>query len=113
VRPVVAGFFVACCAVLGLSGQASAQEAPAQASSVLPVWALVDSDTPIQGGSVRVLGPDGHALAQVDGTHERTENGGVALLAFASLPPRFTVVVEGGRVDGHPFHGTLRSVVER
>ncbi|HEX3317240.1 MAG TPA: hypothetical protein VHR88_04430 [Solirubrobacteraceae bacterium] len=112
-RPVVVGFFVACCAVLGLSGQASAQKAPTQAGSVLPVRALVDADTPIQGGSVRVLGPDGHALAQVDGTHERTEDGGVALLAFASLPPRFTVVVEGGRADGHPFHGTLRSMVER
>jgi hypothetical protein len=90
-----------------------AQEAPAQASSLLPVWALVDADTPIQGGSVRVLGADGHALAQVDGTQERTANRGVALLDFASLPRRFTVVVEGGRADGHPFHGTLRSVVDR
>jgi len=113
VRPVVVGFFVACCGVLGLSGQASAQEAPAQAGSLLPVWALVDADTPIQGGSVRVLGPDGHALVQVHGTRERTENGGEALLEFASLPARITVVVEGGRIGGHRFEGTLRSVVNR
>jgi hypothetical protein len=64
----VVGVFVACCAVVGLSGQALAQEPSAQAGSVLPVWALVDADTPIQGGSVRVLGPNGRALTQVDGT---------------------------------------------
>jgi hypothetical protein len=78
---------------------------------VLPVWAIIDGDTPVSGGSVRVLGPGGSALEQVSPTDETTGPRGTSLLEFSELPSAFTVVVSGGEVRGKRLDGELRADV--
>jgi hypothetical protein len=101
-------------AIAPLSAAAATPAAVAQATpSLLAVWAIVDGDTPLSHGRVRVY-PTGSrsALAQTDGRREeRTYGSGVALLEFAQLPRDFTVEVSGARADGRLLRGTFRAVV--
>lgn len=84
---------------------------------ILPVWAFADGDTPVSNARVRVY-PSGkggaahHALQQASGAAlDRTSSTGTALLEFASLPSRFTVVVSGGEARGRPLGGDFRAEV--
>jgi hypothetical protein len=78
---------------------------------VLPVWAIIDGDTPVSGGSVRVFGPGGSELEQASPTDETTGPRGTSLLEFSELPSAFTVVVSGGEVRGKRLDGELRADV--
>jgi hypothetical protein len=87
---------------------------------LLPVWALLDGDTPVSGGRVHVYadGPRDHhglgrrPLRQAGGARSSlTQPSGVALLEFDRLPRRFTVVVMGGQAEGQRLRGALRAQV--
>jgi hypothetical protein len=96
----------------GPDGRVSAAATPAAGGGlrgrvIVPVWALLDGDTPLSGARVRVyaggLRAVGHRrpLRQLSGARaERTHKSGVALLEFARLPRSFTVVISGGRSEG-------------
>jgi hypothetical protein len=113
-------------AALLTAGAASAAKPAARraaAPALVSVWALVDGDTPVRGGQVRVYAGRLHAnrvMALVrarplrllhGGRQERTSALGVALLEFARLPRDFTVVVSGGRAGGHRLKGFLSAEV--
>jgi hypothetical protein len=94
----------------------------AAASRLVPVWALHDGDLPVSYGRVSVVPTtddpahvgDRRPLRQRTGARsERTNAGGVAMLDFARLPKRFTVVVRGGGAKGRRFRGTLYAEVTR
>jgi hypothetical protein len=88
---------------------------------MLPVWALLDGDTPVAGAQVRVyaigrrangkpgrprlLRPLNRVAAQ------RTYDSGIALLEFARLPRTFVVEVRGGQAQGRPLRGFLSARV--
>jgi hypothetical protein len=85
--------------------------AAAQAEEVVPVWAVIDADTPLVGAEVRVVA-DGRVVPQVDGrTSERSNENGVVGFVFDTAPRAFTVVVSRGRAEGKPVHGILRAEV--
>ena len=85
---------------------------------IVPVWALLDGDTPLSGARVRVYAGGLRAvgrrrpLRQLRGARtERTHKSGVALLEFARLPRNFTVVISGGRSEGRRLRGFLSARV--
>ena len=85
---------------------------------IVPVWALLDGDTPLSGARVRVYAGGLRAvgrrrpLRQLRGVRaERTYKSGVALLEFARLPRNFTVVISGGRSEGRPLRGFMSARV--
>jgi hypothetical protein len=85
---------------------------------IVPVWALLDGDTPVSGARVRVYAGGLRAvgrrrpLRQLRGARaERTHRSGVALLEFARLPRSFTVVISGGRSEGRRLRGFLSARV--
>jgi hypothetical protein len=85
---------------------------------LLPVWALLDGQTPVSGGHVSVFrginrAPLPSALIPVKRGSARTTSAGEAVLAFSHLPRAFTIVVSGGRVLGRPLHGALTAQVRR
>jgi hypothetical protein len=92
----------------GSGAAAPGARALGEPTVLLPVWAIIDGDTPVSGGSVRVLGPGGSALEQVSPTDETTGPRGTSLLEFSELPSAFTVVVSGGEVRGKRLDGELR-----
>jgi hypothetical protein len=105
---------VATLAIAPFSAAAEAPSGVAQATpTVLAVWALVDGDTPLSHGRVRVYEKGSRsALLQSNGkAQERAHGSGVALLEFARLPSDFTVEVSGARPGGRPLRGTFRAVV--
>src|SRR5262245_11020982 len=93
----------------------------AKPTAVLPVWALLDGDTPVAGARVRVYairrranGKPGRPrllrpLSPV--AAQRTYDSGVALLEFARLPRTFVVKVNGGQARGRPLLGFLSARV--
>jgi hypothetical protein len=84
----------------------------AQAEDVLPVWVLIDDDTPVADARVQVIA-QGRPLRQADGrADERSNEDGVVGLSFESLPPSFTVKASGGRADGRRLRGSLRTQVQ-
>lgn len=81
---------------------------------ILPVWALLDGDTPVAGARVRVYARNGRALARlhpVGGDLQRTGDAGLALIELESLPPNFLVRVRGGRAEGRALRGALSAEV--
>jgi hypothetical protein len=97
--------------VLVLAAWLSMGVVAAHAEELLPVWAVIDADTPLVGATVRVVAA-GRVVRQVDGrTSERTNEDGVAGFVFATSPPAFTVVVSGGRAEGKRVRGTLKTEV--
>jgi hypothetical protein len=85
---------------------------------IVPVWALLDGDTPLSGARVRVYAGGLRAvgrrrpLRQLRGARtELTHKSGVALLEFARLPRSFTVVISGGRSQGRRLRGFLSARV--
>ena len=79
---------------------------------MLPVWVLLDGDTPVAGARVRVYAGDGQAEEQHPAEGDPlTSDAGTALLAFDSLPQAFTVVVSDGRAEGRDLHGSLSARV--
>jgi hypothetical protein len=84
---------------------------------IVPVWALLDGDTPVSGARVRVYaaGPGDHgrrSLRQLGGARlARTQESGIAMLEFDRLPRSFTVVVSGGRAEGRLLRGSLSAQV--
>jgi hypothetical protein len=95
----------------GSGAAAPGTRALGEPTVVLPIWAIIDGDTPVSGGTVRVLGPRGSALEQVSPTDETTGPRGTSLLEFSELPSAFTVVVSGGEVRGKRLDGKLRADV--
>jgi len=107
----------------GSGGRAHSGGTPASAGErrgrvIVPVWALLDGDTPVSGARVRVYAGGLHAvgrrrpLRQRHGARtERTYKSGVALLEFARLPRNFTVVVSGGSSEGRRLRGFLSARV--
>lgn len=104
---------------LALGWLATTAEAQAK-SRILPVWVFLDGDLPVSYGRVAVVPTtddpahvgDRRPLRQRNGkTSERTNAAGVALLHFARLPERFTIVVRGGGSDGEHLRGTLYAEV--
>ncbi|MFL5828957.1 MAG: hypothetical protein ACJ76X_03480 [Solirubrobacteraceae bacterium] len=90
---------------------------------LVPVWVLVDGDTPVRGGDVRIYAGDVHAgstaapvstrtLRLLNGARKtRTSASGEALLELGRLPHNFTVVVSGGRAGGRTLSGSLSAQV--
>ena len=116
--------------LIGLVGHAITSAAVARASTsatdaqhdgvTLPVWALLDGDTPVSGARVDVYvshpsengGSRRRRLRPLKRTgQERTYDSGVALLEFARLPRAFTVVVSGGQAEGRALRGSLSAQV--
>jgi hypothetical protein len=107
----------------GSGGRVDAAGTPAssgerRARVILPVWALLDGDTPVSRARVRVYAGDLRAgrrrrpLREVRIERgERTHKSGVALLVFRRLPRNFTVVVRGGRSEGRRLRGFLSAQV--
>ena len=95
----------------GSGAAAPGARALGEPTVLLPVWATIDGDTPVSGGSVRVLGSGGSALEQVSPTEATTGPQGPALLEFSELPSAFTVVVSGGKARGKRLRGDLRADV--
>jgi len=107
----------------GSGGRVDAAGTPASAGErrarvILPVWALLDGDTPVSRARVRVYAGGLRAdrrrrpLREVRTERgERTHKSGVALLEFARLPRNFTVVVRGGRSEGRRLRGFLSAQV--
>jgi hypothetical protein len=100
---------------------AAAQTVADQPTALLPVWALLDGDTPVAGGRVRVYAilrrSNGKAgrrrlLRPLNGVAaQRTYDSGVAVLEFASLPRTFAVVVSGGQANGQTLRGSMSARV--
>lgn len=103
----------------GDSNRPIAAERAGGSASVLPVWALLDGDTPVFDGRVRVYelgraGTAGRLLRQRNGaSSDRTNDDGTALLDFGRLPRDFIVTVSGGRANGRALPGALRTEVRR
>ena len=83
---------------------------------------LLDGELPVASGRVSVVATtsdpahvgERRPLAQRTGRRsERTNPAGVAMLDFARLPKRFTVVVRGGRAHGRRVRGALYAEVTR
>jgi hypothetical protein len=122
--PALLGLLAVLCAGLcamaapGPARAASVAE-PASAGTVVrvPVWALLDGQTEVSGGSVRVYPGsfrEGRGTSETPKTPlrqsggvsvERTNPSGVAMLEFRRLPRDFTVVVSGGRANGRRIRG--------
>jgi hypothetical protein len=86
--------------------------AAAEAEDLVPVWVFVDQDTPVAGARVEVVS-EGRPLGQIDGRAvETTNDEGVVGLEFDGLPPTFTVKASGGRADGRPLRGVLRTDID-
>ncbi len=87
---------------------------PDAAGVILPVWALLDGDTPVAGARVQVYAREGDAFERLHplrGDLKLTGDSGLALLEFDSLPPAFLVVVRGGRAEGRTLRGSLSAGV--
>ena len=109
----------------GSTGEALAGDgraAGAAAPRLVPVWVLLDGGLPVDLGRVSVVATtndpahlgERRPLAQRNGRRsERTNPTGVAMLDFARLPKRFTVVVRGGRAYGQRVRGALYAEVTR
>lgn len=104
----------------GAHGRRPARGAGSSSAKVrqvlLPVWALLDGQTPVSGARVSVFrginrAPVKSALIPVKAGSVRTNGAGEATLVFAQLPRAFTVVVDGGRVLTRPLHGSLAAQV--
>ena len=102
------------------SGSHSQRARPKASTKVtevlLPVWAMLDGQTPVSGAHVSVFrginrAPVRRALIAVKQGSAQTSSAGEATLAFSHLPRTFTVVVSGGRVLGRPLHGALTAQV--
>jgi hypothetical protein len=108
-----------CVVLLGAAGcsdgNGSEQSSgPDQAGVILPVWALLDGDTPVAGARVQVYAHEGRAferLHPVRGDLQLTADSGLALLEFRHLPSDFLVVVRGGRAEGRKLRGSLSARV--
>ena len=94
----------------------AAGDARAAESRIVPVAVFLDSELPVAGARVSVvpttddpahLGERRPLRQLTGGADERTNAAGVALLDFARLPERFTVVVRGGRSLGQRVPGAL------
>jgi hypothetical protein len=103
------------CALFGiglasLSGQASA--ASHVGDGIVPAWAMADGKLPLSGATVTVVpaGGDGRS-GQSIGSMKRTWATGTFLFHANRPLHSFTVTVSGGRLDGKPFDGTMRTVV--
>lgn len=119
---VVAGLAVcAAPAVASAASPSSGDPAAVGSAAVvrLPVWALLDGDTPVRRGQVRVYagrlparGAAPKPLRLAGGARvARTNAKGVALLRLPRLPKNFTVVVSAGRVDRRAMRGALSTQV--
>lgn len=98
----------------GDGGGADAGGGAEPAGVILPVWALLDGDTPVAGARVQVFAQRGRAferLHPLGGDLERTAESGLALLEFDHLPPTFVVMVRGGRSEGRRLRGSLSARV--
>jgi hypothetical protein len=94
---------------------------PAAGPLVVPVWVLLDGDTPVRGGVVRIYPGDLHASRasapvrarpiRVIGGDRQTSASGEALLELARLPRNFTVVVSGGWAGRDRLNGSLSAEV--
>jgi hypothetical protein len=87
---------------------------PDRAGVILPVWALLDGDTPVAGARVQVYAREGQAFERLHPVHgdlQLTADSGLALLEFDSLPASFLVVVRGGRAEGKALRGSLSARV--
>ena len=110
---------------LASTGEARADEgraAGAASSRLVPVWVQLDGGLPVDLGRVSVVATtndpahvgERRPLRQRTGRRsERTNPAGVAMLDFARLPKRFTVVVRGGRAYGRRVRGALYAEVTR
>lgn len=85
---------------------------PARAAHLLPVWAMLDGDTPVEGARVTVIVAGAPVAQETGATFQHTNENGVTGLEFGSLPEAFVVEVSGGRAHGLPLRGTLRTQVE-
>ncbi|MEO8604034.1 MAG: hypothetical protein ABI629_15770 [bacterium] len=92
-------------------GSGSQAHRPTEAAAViLPVWALLDGDTPVAGARVQVYAGEGHRLERLHplrGDLKLTADSGLALLEFDHLPPTFLVLVRGGRAGERSLRGSL------
>jgi hypothetical protein len=90
-------------------------------TAILPVWALLDGDTPVAGARVRVYAIRRRANGKPGRPRllrplnpvaaQRTYDSGIALLEFARLPRTFVVEVSGGQAQGRPLRGFLSARV--
>jgi hypothetical protein len=125
-RPTVTPALAALVLVLAWSvstGEARAADgraAGAAAARLVPVWVQLDGGLPVDLGRVSVIATtndpahvgERRPLRQRTGRRsERTNPAGVAMLDFARLPKRFTVVVRGGRAHGRRVRGALYAEV--
>lgn len=95
-------------------GSASDSGGAAPTGVILPVWALLDGDTPVAGARVQVYAQNGRALQRlhpIGGDLQSTADSGLALLEFDQLPPSFLVLVRGGRAEGRTLRGSLSAQV--
>lgn len=115
-RGCVIGLSALVLACAGLAAPAAASAA----SQIVPVWALLDGGLPVSNARVSVVATtddpahvgDRRPLRQKNGARvEQTNAAGVAMLKFAQLPKRFTVVVRGGAADGRRLPGALYAEV--
>ena len=106
----------------GVARAGDGQAAGAASSRLVPVWVLLDGELPVASGRVSVvattsdpahLGERRPLRQRTRERSERTNAAGVAMLDFARLPKRFTVVVRGGRAHGRRVRGALYAEVTR
>jgi hypothetical protein len=90
--------------------------APARAVEFLPVWVFLDADTPVVKARVRVdtEGP-GHLHESNGRSVALTNENGLVVLEFETLPRSFTVIALGGDAEGRRLGRTaeLRAEVAR
>jgi len=90
--------------------------APARATDFLPVWVFLDADTPVVHARVRVdaEGP-GHLHESNGRSVAMTNENGLVVLEFETLPRSFTVIALGGDAEGRRLGRTaeLRAEVGR
>lgn len=120
IAAAIAAVAMAACAAPAMSAANAVAPATASAAAAqLPVWALLDGDTPVRRGTVRVYagrlparGAPRRPLRLAGGARTARTNGhGVALLRLQRLPRSFTVVVSAGRVGRRPMRGALTTRV--
>ena len=94
----------------GDGSDAGAGSGAEPAGVILPVWALLDGDTPVAGARVQVYAQHGQAFERLHplaGDLQLTADSGLALLELDQLPSTVLVVVRGGRAEGRALRGSL------
>jgi hypothetical protein len=90
--------------------------APARATDFLPVWVFLDADTPVVNARVRVDTDGPGYLHESNGRAVAlTNENGLVMLEFETLPRSFTVIALGGDAEGRRLGRTaeLRAEVAR